>query len=110
MAGKGYAEEVVDFALVPVCRLPDPLYRRKDRVVARAVAMRRGRTTDALTRFDGDLSGFEVPDPTAGSVLSPTALEAWVRCPHAYFVARLLGAVKAADLDQVLARARAEGA
>jgi ATP-dependent helicase/DNAse subunit B len=24
-------------------------------------------------------------------VLSPTALEAWVRCPHAYLVARLLG-------------------
>jgi ATP-dependent helicase/nuclease subunit B len=32
-----------------------------------------------------------VPDPTApGQVVSPTALETWAGCPHAYFVERLL--------------------
>jgi cytochrome c biogenesis protein CcmG/thiol:disulfide interchange protein DsbE len=36
--------------------------------------------------------------------------ETFVVAPDGLVVARLLGAVKAADLDQVLARARAEGA
>jgi len=62
-----------------------------DAVIERASAMRQGRAADVLTRFDGDLSGCQVPDPTGGQALSPTALEMWVRCPHAYFVSRLLG-------------------
>jgi RecB family exonuclease len=61
-----------------------------DEVVARAVAMLRARAGDTLTRFDGDLSGHDLPDPTGGPAFSPTALEAWTRCPHAYFVARML--------------------
>jgi hypothetical protein len=61
-----------------------------DDVVAGAVAMLRARGGDALTRFDGDLSGHDLPDPTRGPAVSPTALEAWTRCPHAYFVARML--------------------
>ncbi|OJF14220.1 PD-(D/E)XK nuclease family protein [Couchioplanes caeruleus] len=61
-----------------------------DDVVAAALDMRRGHASDRLTRFDGDLAGLDVPDPTAGAVLSPTALEAWTRCPHRYFAARLL--------------------
>jgi hypothetical protein len=61
-----------------------------DEVVARAVLMSRGRDQDGLTRFDGDLSGLDVPDPTHQAAISPTALEAWVRCPHAYFVGRML--------------------
>jgi ATP-dependent helicase/nuclease subunit B len=60
-------------------------------VVRGALAMAQARWSDRLTRFDGDLSGQAVPDPTAaGQVVSPTALEAWATCPHAYFVARLL--------------------
>jgi ATP-dependent helicase/nuclease subunit B len=67
-----------------VAALPD------DGVVALGAAMRNARRSDALTRFDGDLSGHRLPDPTDGTVLSPTALEFWSRCPHAYFVQRLL--------------------
>ena len=48
--------------------------------------MREARDRAELTRFDGDLSGHRLPDPTGGSVISPTALEAWARCPHAYFL------------------------
>ena len=62
-----------------------------DVAVARAVAMIRARASDLLTRFDGDVSGLGIPDPAGpGRVVSPTALEAWARCPHAYFVQRLL--------------------
>jgi RecB family exonuclease len=62
-----------------------------DPVVSRALEMTRARASDALTRFDGDVSGHDVPDPTAADqVLSPTALELWTGCPHAYFLQRLL--------------------
>ncbi|MFJ8532830.1 PD-(D/E)XK nuclease family protein [Streptomyces sp. NPDC093591] len=64
----------------------------RDKVVRRALAMLRTRTSSSLTRFDGDLSGHGVPDPSAvGVVVSPTALEAWAVCPHAYFLEQLLG-------------------
>jgi hypothetical protein len=55
------------------------------------VALRVARESDELTRFDGDLSGQDVPDPTDGKIVSPTALESWARCPHSYFVGKLLG-------------------
>lgn len=71
-------------------RIPPDQALPGDDVVAAALAMRRGHDSDRLTRFDGDLSGLGVPDPTGGAVVSPTALEAWARCPHAYFAARLL--------------------
>ena len=62
-----------------------------DAAVARAVAMIDARASGLLTRFDGDVSGLGVPDPAGpGRVVSPTALEVWARCPHAYFVQRLL--------------------
>jgi hypothetical protein len=61
-----------------------------DDVVARADEMRAARAGDVLTRFDGDLSGHDIPDPADGSVVSPTSLEAWARCPHGYFLRKLL--------------------
>ena len=62
-----------------------------DVALVRAVAMIRARASDRLTRFDGDVSGLGIPDPAGpGRVVSPTALEAWARCPYAYFVQRLL--------------------
>ncbi|WP_412741997.1 PD-(D/E)XK nuclease family protein [Krasilnikovia sp. MM14-A1004] len=61
-----------------------------DTVVAAALAMRRGHHSDRLTRYDGDLSGLGLPDPTVTGAISPTALESWVRCPHGYFLGRLL--------------------
>jgi ATP-dependent helicase/nuclease subunit B len=62
-----------------------------DEVAGRAMAMIRGWASSVLTRFDGDVSGYGIPGPAdADQVVSPTALEAWTTCPHAYFVKRLL--------------------
>ncbi|HEX6325606.1 MAG TPA: PD-(D/E)XK nuclease family protein [Jiangellaceae bacterium] len=62
-----------------------------DEVVRHAVTLASARASDVLTRFDGDLSGHDVPHPTApDEVVSPTALEGWAICPHAYFVERVL--------------------
>jgi ATP-dependent helicase/nuclease subunit B len=62
-----------------------------DHVRDLGVWLRQERESDRLTRFDGNLQGLDLPDPTDGSVISPTSLEAWARCPHVYFVTRLLG-------------------
>ena len=61
-----------------------------DPVTELGVHLRRERDSDRLTRFDGDLSAHRVPDPADGTVVSPTALEAWSRCPHGYFMEKLL--------------------
>jgi ATP-dependent helicase/nuclease subunit B len=62
-----------------------------DRVLDAARAMLAGRAATVLTRFDGDLTGCDVVDPTGEAVVhSPTALEVWAACPHAYLVGRLL--------------------
>ncbi|MEM9515902.1 MAG: PD-(D/E)XK nuclease family protein [Actinomycetota bacterium] len=68
----------------------DPITRRAaDTIVARAAAH--------FTPFDGDLTGVDVPSlATSGRAVSPSRLEAWARCPHAYFVRYLLG-VEAID-------------
>jgi RecB family exonuclease len=59
-------------------------------VLDRAMTMLRARAGSGLTRFDGDLRGQDVPEPTQRTAVSPTALEAWARCPHAYLMAKLL--------------------
>lgn len=74
----------------------------EDDALRRALAMTRARGSDTLTRFDGDLSGFELPHPTAPDrVVSPTALESWATCPHAYFMERLLH-VQPVELPETL--------
>ena len=66
-------------------------YPAGDDVLRRALDMVRARSSAELTRFEGDLSGFELPHPSAPDrIVSPTALESWSICPHAYFIARLL--------------------
>lgn len=72
-----------------------------DHVLDLGVALRKARESQSLTRFDGDLSGTNVPDPTDGKIISPTALEAWARCPHTYFVSHLLG-IKPIDTPEEL--------
>ncbi len=59
----------------------------------------RARASDAFTRFDGNLSGVSgLPDFADGErLVSPTALESYATCPHAYFVERLL---RVSPLDQ----------
>jgi len=60
--------------------------------VDQAVEMIRDRASDAFTRFDGNLGTADgLPDYADGQrMVSPTALEAYAVCPHAYFVERLL--------------------
>ncbi len=52
--------------------------------------MTAARRSDGVTVFDGDLSSATVP--RIHGVISPTQLEAWTACPHAYFVHHLLRA------------------
>jgi ATP-dependent helicase/DNAse subunit B len=63
-----------------------------DGVVDRARALLRARAADEFTRFDGNLSGVAgLPDYAVDDrVASPTSLESYATCPHAYFVERLL--------------------
>jgi len=73
---------------------PDPVTA----IGAAVIAARRGR---AFTRFDGNLTGVEVPTPIDGTV-SPTRLEAWASCPHAYFVRYVLGVQPLDDPERQL--------
>jgi len=63
-----------------------------DAVLVSAREMLRGRGSNAFTRFDGDLSGVSgLPEyAVEDRIASPTSLEAYATCPHAYFVERLL--------------------
>ncbi|MFG1621691.1 PD-(D/E)XK nuclease family protein [Kribbella sp. NPDC049227] len=63
-----------------------------DAVLVRARELLRGRGSNAFTRFDGDLSGVPgLPEyAVEDRIASPTSLEAYATCPHAYFVERLL--------------------
>jgi ATP-dependent helicase/nuclease subunit B len=63
-----------------------------DGVVDRARLLLRARSTDEFTRFDGNLSGVDgLPDyALEDRIASPTSLESYASCPHAYFVERLL--------------------
>ena len=68
--------------------LPDDL------VVQGALALIQGREGDAFSRFDGNLTqhAAQLPDPADGKTpYSPTKLEAWAKCPHGYYLNRVLG-------------------
>ncbi|TDW78017.1 ATP-dependent helicase/DNAse subunit B [Kribbella pratensis] len=64
----------------------------QDGVLVRARELLRGRGSNAFTRFDGDLSGVSgLPEyAVEDRIASPTSLESYATCPHAYFVERLL--------------------
>ncbi|MGB1583574.1 MAG: PD-(D/E)XK nuclease family protein, partial [Solirubrobacterales bacterium] len=68
--------------------LTDPL-DSKDPVLARNAEMTTARRSHSFTRFDGNLAGAPVPD-VSELVFSPTGLEAYVACPYAYFLSKLL--------------------
>lgn len=63
-----------------------------DTVVASAVSLLRARASEAFTRYDGNLAGAPgLPDYAREErAISPTALESYASCPHAFFVERLL--------------------
>ncbi|HUF99263.1 MAG TPA: PD-(D/E)XK nuclease family protein [Ilumatobacter sp.] len=60
-----------------------------DLVLSASLALRTARRTPVFTAYDGDLTSldlvhFERP-------IAPTHIEAWVKCPHAYFMKHMLG-------------------
>ena len=72
---------------------------RADPILAGALRMRKARASDRLTEFDGDLSSQSIP-AFAGPI-SPSQLEAWRACPHAYFVRYLLGVRPVQEPDEI---------
>lgn len=63
-----------------------------DAALDAAVEHARARASEMFTRFDGNLSGVDgLPDFATGvRAVSPTALEQYAVCPHAYFMAKVL--------------------
>ena len=59
-----------------------------DLALTRALTMSDARRRDEFSEFDGNLSTADVP--SVGGVMSPSQLEMWAACPHAYFVRHLL--------------------
>jgi ATP-dependent helicase/nuclease subunit B len=59
-----------------------------DDAFRRGLTLIAGRRADVLTEFDGDLSDHDVP--RLDEPVSPSRLESWVTCPHAYFAHYLL--------------------
>ncbi|MXZ85005.1 MAG: hypothetical protein F4Z02_05040 [Acidimicrobiia bacterium] len=53
-------------------------------VLARGAELVASRASNQFTRFDGNLTGFNVAD-LAEEVVSPTSLETWADCPMRYF-------------------------
>ncbi len=73
----------------------------------RGVRLTLARRSRRFTRFDGNLSGdgdmrgVELPHPCGeGQITSPTRLENWAECPHAYFVRHVLGVDAVEDPDE----------
>jgi ATP-dependent helicase/nuclease subunit B len=63
--------------------------------VARGLELSRARAGSAFTRFDGNLAQVadrlrERSPARPGEIASPTRLQAWAGCPHAYFMQYLL--------------------
>ena len=63
-----------------------------DPVVAAARELQKARRSKDFTRFDGNLAGTDdLPDFATGErPVSPTSLERYAICPHAWFVQRML--------------------
>ncbi|MCB0992322.1 MAG: PD-(D/E)XK nuclease family protein, partial [Acidimicrobiales bacterium] len=74
------------FAADPLARR-EPAFRRGAELIA-------ARASRSFTRFDGNLTSvFTSPrgDPSDHPVFSPTRLETWASCPHAYLMRYALG-------------------
>ncbi len=64
-------------------------------------AMIAARQLPTLTEYDGDLSGLDI-DPLGSKPVSPTRLEAWVACPHGWFMQYVLGLQPVEQPDEQL--------
>jgi len=65
-----------------------PLSASDDSVLQRGLTLRAARESSDLTIYDGNLS--EVAVPSLDFAVSPSRLESWKACPHAYFMKYLL--------------------
>jgi len=65
------------------------------------IAMITARALPVLTEYDGDLSGLGI-DPLGARPVSPTRLEAWVSCPHGWFMQHVLGLEAVEQPDEQL--------
>lgn len=66
------------------------LRKSNDPLLARNIELTDARRSKKFTRFDGNLSGLELPDPLE-QPFSASGLEKFIACPHASFMKRLLG-------------------
>ena len=64
-------------------------------------AMHAARALPVLTEYDGDLTGLPI-DPLGDRPVSPTRLEAWVSCPHAWFMQYVLDVKPVEQPDEQL--------
>lgn len=76
------------------------------RQVSRGIELLHGRLSAGFTRFDGnlaagDLRGVRLASPTdPDQIVSASRLEAWAKCPHAYFVQHVLGVRHTEDPEE----------
>lgn len=75
-----------------------------DDVVAAATTMSSAKSGSTFTRFDGNLQGqVGLPDfAHDGPRVSPTQLESYAECPHAYFLKRLLRVEPLEDPEEII--------
>lgn len=64
-------------------------------------AMLAARALPVLTEYDGDLSGLQI-DALGDKPISPTRIEAWVACPHGWFMQYVLGLQPVEQPDEQL--------
>ncbi len=76
-----------EFSILEAARC-DPV-DSEDAVLARNAELTIARRAHKFTRFDGNLAGAPVP-AIGDLVFSATGLEEYVKCPHGYFLGRLL--------------------
>lgn len=72
-----------------------------DPVVDAAAAMIRGRASGAFTRYDGNLAGCDTT-ATTRVPMSASALQDYVKCPHAFLTTHVLRAVPLEDPGEQL--------
>lgn len=87
-AGHPLDDDATDDADVDDSDVADSDVATADVVLLRGLRLTGARRGDLLTDYDGDLSTVEVP--RLDDAVSPSRLEAWTSCPHAYFDRYLL--------------------
>jgi ATP-dependent helicase/nuclease subunit B len=83
------AEHELRLAAVARHRAEHPALADDDRVAA-GLELINARRSDAFTRFDGNLAGFD-PGLLRPPRASASRLQTWATCPHAYFMRYVLG-------------------